>query len=204
MFGDHRPRLSTKSEFDRGFGGLKTHFFCTFRPMSSSKNSRISTLNRKTEVNRKNAATKSATATTSARQPNNKRANGKVNSAKDPTGTYTTTRRGNLDGAAKEKVSEKSDAGGEEGKDDDTPSEEEKRFEPASHADGDLVDMLERDILQKNPNIKWDDIADLKEAKRLLEEAVVLPMWMPDYFKVSASEHTHTYKRSSFSATGAH
>ena len=28
-----------------------------------------------------------------------------------------------------------------------------------------------------------DDIAGLKEAKRLLEEAVVLPLWMPDYFK---------------------
>lgn len=44
--------------------------------------------------------------------------------------------------------------------------------------------LVERDILQKNPNIHWDDIADLTEAKRLLEEAVVLPMWMPDYFKV--------------------
>lgn len=43
--------------------------------------------------------------------------------------------------------------------------------------------LSERDILQKNPNIRWDDIADLHEAKRLLEEAVVLPMWMPDYFK---------------------
>lgn len=42
----------------------------------------------------------------------------------------------------------------------------------------------ERDIVQKNPNIHWDDIADLHEAKRLLEEAVVLPMWMPDFFKV--------------------
>jgi len=49
--------------------------------------------------------------------------------------------------------------------------------------DAELVDMLERDILQKNPNIRWDDIADLTEAKRLLEEAVVLPMWMPDFFK---------------------
>lgn len=43
----------------------------------------------------------------------------------------------------------------------------------------------ERDIVQKNPNIRWDDIADLSEAKRLLEEAVVLPMWMPDFFKVN-------------------
>lgn len=43
--------------------------------------------------------------------------------------------------------------------------------------------MLERDILQKNPNVRWDDIADLQEAKKLLEEAVVLPMWMPEFFK---------------------
>ena len=60
--------------------------------------------------------------------------------------------------------------------------------EPAPKFDGsgydsDLVDMLERDIVQKDPNIHWDDIADLHEAKRLLEEAVVLPMWMPDFFK---------------------
>lgn len=28
-----------------------------------------------------------------------------------------------------------------------------------------------------------DDIADLEEAKKLLKEAVVLPMWMPEFFK---------------------
>lgn len=28
-----------------------------------------------------------------------------------------------------------------------------------------------------------DDIADLEDAKKLLREAVVLPMWMPDFFK---------------------
>ncbi|XP_063832419.1 katanin p60 ATPase-containing subunit A-like 1 [Ostrinia nubilalis] len=67
--------------------------------------------------------------------------------------------------------------------DDEKHKEEERRFEPPCAADGDLVDMLERDIVQKNPNIRWDDIADLTEAKRLLEEAVVLPMWMPDFFK---------------------
>jgi SpoVK/Ycf46/Vps4 family AAA+-type ATPase len=48
-----------------------------------------------------------------------------------------------------------------------------------------IIIVPERDIVQKNPNIRWDDIADLSEAKRLLEEAVVLPMWMPDFFKVS-------------------
>jgi SpoVK/Ycf46/Vps4 family AAA+-type ATPase len=37
--------------------------------------------------------------------------------------------------------------------------------------------------LALDPNIHWDDIADLQEAKRLLEEAVVLPLWMPDFFK---------------------
>ncbi|XP_018398541.1 PREDICTED: katanin p60 ATPase-containing subunit A-like 1 isoform X2 [Cyphomyrmex costatus] len=59
---------------------------------------------------------------------------------------------------------------------------EERKFEPSAN-DKDLVEILERDIVQKNPNIHWDDIADLHEAKRLLEEAVVLPMWMPDFFK---------------------
>uniref|UniRef100_A0A1B6JUQ1 Katanin p60 ATPase-containing subunit A1 n=2 Tax=Homalodisca TaxID=139475 RepID=A0A1B6JUQ1_9HEMI len=62
------------------------------------------------------------------------------------------------------------------------PQIEEKKFDPAG-CDHELCEMLERDIVQKNPNIKWDDIADLHEAKRLLEEAVVLPMWMPEFFK---------------------
>lgn len=58
----------------------------------------------------------------------------------------------------------------------------EKKFDCAG-PDNELVEMLERDILQKNPSTHWTDIADLEEAKRLLEEAVVLPMWMPDFFK---------------------
>jgi len=37
--------------------------------------------------------------------------------------------------------------------------------------------------MDMNPNVHWDDIAELTEAKRLLEEAVVLPLWMPEYFK---------------------
>lgn len=49
--------------------------------------------------------------------------------------------------------------------------------------DGELVDLLERDILLRNPNVRWKDIADLQDAKNLLEEAVVLPMLIPDFFK---------------------
>lgn len=74
----------------------------------------------------------------------------------------------------------------EEPKEDDQQSQEddkEQKFQPSSHIEAELVDVLERDILQKNPNVKWQDIADLQDAKKLLEEAVVLPMWMPDYFK---------------------
>lgn len=59
---------------------------------------------------------------------------------------------------------------------------EERKFE-CHGMERELADTLERDIVQKNPNIRWDDIADLQEAKRLLEEAVVLPMWMPEFFK---------------------
>jgi katanin p60 ATPase-containing subunit A1 len=32
-------------------------------------------------------------------------------------------------------------------------------------------------------SVSWEHIADLQEAKALLQEAVVLPLWMPDYFK---------------------
>ena len=68
----------------------------------------------------------------------------------------------------------------DEGEDCDDP--EERRFD-GSGIDKDLIETLDRDIMQKDPNIHWDDIADLNEAKRLLEEAIVLPMLMPDFFK---------------------
>ncbi|XP_051973133.1 katanin p60 ATPase-containing subunit A-like 1 [Xyrauchen texanus] len=59
---------------------------------------------------------------------------------------------------------------------------EQRKFDGTGY-DNDLVDALERDIVSRNPNIHWDDIADLEDAKKLLREAVVLPMWMPDFFK---------------------
>ncbi|XP_038134025.1 katanin p60 ATPase-containing subunit A1 [Cyprinodon tularosa] len=68
------------------------------------------------------------------------------------------------------------------GKAKDDKEKEVKKFDGTGY-DKDLVEALERDIISQNPNVKWDDIADLEDAKKLLKEAVVLPMWMPAFFK---------------------
>lgn len=49
--------------------------------------------------------------------------------------------------------------------------------------DLELIEGIERDIVESKINVTWDTIAGLGEAKHLLQEAVVLPLWMPDYFK---------------------
>lgn len=46
-----------------------------------------------------------------------------------------------------------------------------------------LIDTLEKDILQRNPNVQWHDVAGLSEAKSILQEAVVLPVIMPAFFR---------------------
>ena len=48
-----------------------------------------------------------------------------------------------------------------------------------------MVEILERDMLVKHPSVQWKAIAGLHEAKALLQEAVVLPLLMPDFFRVS-------------------
>lgn len=46
-----------------------------------------------------------------------------------------------------------------------------------------LVETIERDILQRNPDVRWKDVIGLENAKSVLQEAMVLPLVMPDYFK---------------------
>ena len=48
--------------------------------------------------------------------------------------------------------------------------------------DTDLIEMIEREVVEMNPNVNFDDIAELESAKRALTEAVVLPLLMPDFF----------------------
>ncbi len=50
-------------------------------------------------------------------------------------------------------------------------------------ADVELIEGIESNILDTKVNVSWESIAGLGEAKSLLQEAVVLPLWMPDYFK---------------------
>lgn len=57
-----------------------------------------------------------------------------------------------------------------------------KIFNPTGY-EPHLVESLEKDILQRNPSIQWNDVAGLNEAKAILQEAVVLPIIMPEFFK---------------------
>ncbi|KAK9767491.1 Katanin p60 ATPase-containing subunit A1 [Basidiobolus ranarum] len=66
------------------------------------------------------------------------------------------------------------------------PSEQSAEKEKPIEIEGvekELVDMIKSNILQAAPNVKWDDIAGLHEAKELLKEAVVLPSLIPNYFR---------------------
>eukprot|EP00347_Sterkiella_histriomuscorum_P003854 403362685 len=49
--------------------------------------------------------------------------------------------------------------------------------------DSELIQMLERDVIDRNPNVSFDDIADLEDSKKVLKEAVLLPILMPQFFK---------------------
>lgn len=42
---------------------------------------------------------------------------------------------------------------------------------------------LESTIVSEKPNIKWTDIAGLEQAKKSLQEAVILPIRFPELFK---------------------
>jgi katanin p60 ATPase-containing subunit A1 len=45
--------------------------------------------------------------------------------------------------------------------------------------------MLEKDVVDLNPWIKFEDIAELDKAKEILQEAVLLPIMIPAFFKVN-------------------
>jgi len=46
-----------------------------------------------------------------------------------------------------------------------------------------LAETITREIFQKNPDVRWDDVIGLLETKRLLKEAVVMPLKYPQLFQ---------------------
>ncbi|KAE9588036.1 putative microtubule-severing ATPase [Lupinus albus] len=99
-------------------------------------------------------------------------AGGRVGRVNSGTRGSTSAKKGNASGR-----SSKTDSANGDG--DDGKSKRAQYEGP----DPDLAEMLERDVLETSPGVRWDDVAGLTEAKRLLEEAVVLPLWMPEYFQ---------------------
>mmetsp|Transcript_57558 Transcript_57558/g.148052 ORF Transcript_57558/g.148052 Transcript_57558/m.148052 type:complete len:598 (-) Transcript_57558:113-1906(-) len=46
----------------------------------------------------------------------------------------------------------------------------------------DMAAMIERDLLCKDMNVRFEDISGLEDAKRAVNEAVLLPLIMPEFF----------------------
>ncbi|KAK2984895.1 hypothetical protein RJ640_008660 [Escallonia rubra] len=112
-------------------------------------------------------ATKPGTASRGAKAGGSNRANAGVRAS-------TTAKKGSGSGKSNSGKADSASSDAEDGK------SKRAQYEGPDH---DLAAMLERDVLEGTPGVRWDDVAGLSEAKRLLEEAVVLPLWMPEYFQ---------------------
>ena len=55
--------------------------------------------------------------------------------------------------------------------------------------DGVLAEVIQRDIIAKDLGVTFDDIAALDEAKRLLNEAVVLPLLVSSQRRAPPRQH---------------
>jgi len=70
-------------------------------------------------------------------------------------------------------------------KENQQPEPERKKIEaavPHSEEEKGLMDALDGAIVKSKPNVKWDDVAGLDEAKDALKEAVILPIKYPQLF----------------------
>ena len=67
----------------------------------------------------------------------------------------------------------------------DAQDHERRLLKPLPYSDPDtraLAGAITRDIYRHNPGVRWDDIVELDAAKRLLKEAVVMPIRYPELF----------------------
>jgi len=58
-----------------------------------------------------------------------------------------------------------------------------RQTESTSTDDGGIIEVIDGTLLKEKPNVSWDDIAGLKEAKRAVEDAIIIPMKRRDLFE---------------------
>ncbi len=58
-----------------------------------------------------------------------------------------------------------------------------KKGTAADEEDDEISKKISDAIVAEKPNVEWEDVANLEEAKAALREAVILPMRRPDLFK---------------------
>jgi len=46
-----------------------------------------------------------------------------------------------------------------------------------------MVELIENEIMEKQINMTWNDIAGLEFAKKTINEVIIWPMLRPDIFK---------------------
>jgi katanin p60 ATPase-containing subunit A1 len=64
---------------------------------------------------------------------------------------------------------------------DGEPEPDDGRYTNEAHQE--LVDIIEGSVLERAPNVSFEDIAELQDAKRALREALVYPLLMPKAFQ---------------------
>lgn len=73
-----------------------------------------------------------------------------------------------------------------EQKGEDKDSNEKPKYSEVARENGwadlELIDSIERDIVEHKVDVKFESIAGHETAKQLLQETVLLPFWMPDFF----------------------
>ncbi|XP_044004338.1 fidgetin-like protein 1 isoform X2 [Aphidius gifuensis] len=65
-----------------------------------------------------------------------------------------------------------------------TQVDEEMEFEDErlKNIDPKMIELIKNEIMDSGALVKWDDVAGLEQAKRIIKEIVVLPMLRPDIF----------------------
>lgn len=75
-----------------------------------------------------------------------------------------------------------SSSGGDFGKSSGPSSEGDNKKNSGDKENDKFRDALSQAIVKEKPNVKWEDVAGLDQAKQTLKEAIILPVKFPDIF----------------------